>query len=85
MLSSLPAPRHFAPDGPLADAEIRAALARALSRLPERQRLAVLLRFEEGLSVRDAAAALGVSEHACESLLARGTAALRRLLSELRA
>jgi RNA polymerase sigma-70 factor (ECF subfamily) len=78
VLASLPAPRSFDADGPLRDAETRLALARALAKLPERQRLAVLLRHFEGLPVRDMAAALGVSEHAAESLLARGTLALRR-------
>ncbi len=80
VLASIPAPSHFSPDGPLQDAETRIALARALARLPERQRLAVLLRHYEGFSVRDVAATLGTSEHAAESLLARGTATLRRHL-----
>ena len=84
VLASLPAPAGFDPEGSLRDAETRAALARALSRLPERQRAAVLLRYFEGLSVRDVAAALGKSEHAAESLLARGTAALRSALRPLR-
>jgi RNA polymerase sigma-70 factor (ECF subfamily) len=82
LLASLPAPRFFAADAPLADSDLRAALARALARLPERQRLAVLLRYFDGLAVRDVAAALNASEHATESLLARGTAALRRLLAD---
>jgi RNA polymerase sigma-70 factor (ECF subfamily) len=81
LLASLPAPRFFAADGPLHDAQARAALARALARLPERQRLAVLLRFFDELPVRDIADALAISEHAAESLLARGTATLRRLLA----
>jgi RNA polymerase sigma-70 factor (ECF subfamily) len=77
VLESLPAPPRFDPDGPLRDAETRAALARALARLPVRQRLAVLLRHFEALPMRDVAAALGTSEHAAESLVARGLAALR--------
>ncbi len=79
-LDSLPAPRHFDADGPLRDAETRAALAEGLARLPDRQRLAVLLRYYEGLRVRDVAEALGTSEDAAESLLARGTSLLRRSL-----
>jgi RNA polymerase sigma-70 factor (ECF subfamily) len=81
LLASLPAPRGFEAGGPLADAEIRLAVTRALSRLPERQRLAVLLRYFEDLRVRDIAAALGVSERAAESLVARGTENLRRALA----
>jgi RNA polymerase sigma-70 factor (ECF subfamily) len=84
VLGSLPAPSAFDPEGRLRDEETRLALARALARLPERQRLAVLLRYFEGLPVRDVAAALGKSEHAAESLLARGTAALRKTLGPLR-
>lgn len=76
-LAVLPAPRHFDADGPLRDAETRAELATALARLPDRQRLAVLLRYYEGLRVRDVAEALGTSEDAAESLLARGLTALR--------
>jgi len=84
VLASLPAPAAFDPEGALRDEETRAALARALVRLPESQRLAVLLRYFEGLAVRDVAAALGKSEHAAESLVARGTAALRKSLGPLR-
>lgn len=80
VLASLPAPAHFDADGPLHDAERRALLARALSRLPERQRLAILLRYFEDLPVRDVAAALQVSDHAAESLLARGMASLRTIV-----
>jgi len=80
VLASLPAPAHFDADSPLHHAERRALLARALARLPERQRMAVLLHYFEDLPVRDVAAALQVSEHAAESLLARGMAALRTAL-----
>ena len=80
ILASLPAPPHFDPEGPLHDADMRATLARALARLPQRQRLAVLLHHFEDLSLREVAAALGASEHAAESLVARGMAGLRRQL-----
>jgi RNA polymerase sigma-70 factor (ECF subfamily) len=85
VLASLPAPARFAADGPALAAETRLALARALAQLPDRQRLAVVLHHFEGLGLRDVATALGTSEHAAESLLARGTAALRRRLRGLRA
>jgi RNA polymerase sigma-70 factor (ECF subfamily) len=84
LLASLPAPRHFDADGPLCDMEARLALARALARLPDRQRLAMLLRYFEGMSVRDVAEVLEVSEHAAESLISRGTATLRQRLGPLR-
>ena len=84
VLASLPAPRFFAADGPLEAGETRLVLARELARLPDRQRLAVLLHHFEGLPVRDVAGALGVSEHAAESLVARGMATLRIRLQALR-
>jgi RNA polymerase sigma-70 factor, ECF subfamily len=83
VLASLPAPRSFDTDGALRDAETRLALARELGRLPDRQRLAVLLRHFEGLSLHDIAVALEVSDRAAESLLARGTASLRERLRSL--
>jgi RNA polymerase sigma-70 factor (ECF subfamily) len=84
ILASLPAPAHFDADSPLRAAETRAALARALARLPDRQRLAVLLRHFESFPLRDIATALDTSEHAAESLLARGMRSLRIFLDNPR-
>ncbi|MBS7458021.1 RNA polymerase sigma factor [Coralloluteibacterium stylophorae] len=61
-------------------AEREARVAAALEALPERQHAAIALCHYEGLSQREAAAALEVSEEALESLLARGRRALRRSL-----
>jgi RNA polymerase sigma-70 factor (ECF subfamily) len=58
-------------------------LAQALAELPERQRLTVLLRHDEGMSQREIAATLGTSESAVESLLQRALATLRRKLRSL--
>ncbi len=55
----------------------------ALSELPERQRDAILLHHYQELSNIDAAAVLGVSVDALESLLARGRRALRVRLQGL--
>ncbi|GAB4520115.1 MAG: RNA polymerase sigma factor [Amphiplicatus sp.] len=57
--------------------ETRAAVAAALAALPERQRAAIVLCHYQELSNIDAAAALGVSVEAVESLLARGRRAMR--------
>ncbi len=54
----------------------------ALAELPPFQRLAVILRYVDGLTVAEIAEALGRSEHAVESLLARGRTALRSLLRD---
>ncbi len=53
----------------------------ALARLPQRQRAAVVLRQDEGLSYREIAAVLDTTESAVESLLTRAIAALRRDLA----
>lgn len=53
----------------------------ALDRLPERQRAAILLAHFQDMGQSEAAAAMGLSEHAYESLLARGRRRLRVLLS----
>ena len=63
-------------------AETDARLARALARLPDGQRVAIVLRYLDGLSVPAVAATVGKSVHAVESLLARGRANLKRLLAE---
>jgi len=51
--------------------ELRRALRQALGRLPERQRAALLLVHYEGLSYREAAQTLEVSEKALKSLIHR--------------
>jgi RNA polymerase sigma-70 factor (ECF subfamily) len=57
------------------------ALQRALADLPERQRLAVVLRHLEGLANPEIAAILGVGVEAVESLTARGKRALAQALA----
>ncbi|MCY3877970.1 MAG: sigma-70 family RNA polymerase sigma factor [Rhodobacteraceae bacterium] len=56
------------------------ALHRELAQLPERQRLAVILRHFEGASNPQIAEILGTSTEAVESLLARGIRELKRKL-----
>ena len=60
----------------------RIDLARALRRLPRRQREVVVLRYLADFSEADVAAALGVSTGAVKSHASRGLAALRRWLEE---
>lgn len=59
----------------------RERLAAALATLPDAQRLAIVLRYLDDLSVPEIATATGKSVHAVESLLARGRVSLRRTLS----
>jgi RNA polymerase sigma-70 factor (ECF subfamily) len=67
------------PEGGLVEEErVRAAI----DRLPRRQRAAVLLFHMQSLPQREAAAVLGVSESAFESLLARARRQMRRWLQD---
>ncbi|MCC6174690.1 MAG: sigma-70 family RNA polymerase sigma factor [Chloroflexi bacterium] len=59
----------------------RQALAPAMARLTAEQRQAVQLRFLEGMSVAEAAAAMSRSEEAVKKLQARALANLRRSLA----
>jgi RNA polymerase sigma-70 factor (ECF subfamily) len=68
------------PEQSLERADVSKAVNAALARLPENQRSAVVLCHQQGLDDREAAAVLGISRRALESLLARGR---RRLKAEL--
>jgi RNA polymerase sigma-70 factor (sigma-E family) len=59
------------------DPALRDEQWQALGRLPNRQRAALVLRFYEDLSEADAAAILGCSTSAVNSLVVRGLRALR--------
>jgi RNA polymerase sigma-70 factor (ECF subfamily) len=69
----------------MAVAELGLRVEAAVSALPERQREAVVLCHYQELSNIDAAALMGVSVEALESLLARGRRTLRAGLADLRA
>ncbi|HEY6453005.1 MAG TPA: sigma-70 family RNA polymerase sigma factor [Steroidobacteraceae bacterium] len=58
----------------------RAALAAALEHLPVRQRAAMTLVYDEGLSGAETARVMGLSAKAVERLLARARAQLRECL-----
>jgi RNA polymerase sigma-70 factor (ECF subfamily) len=74
-----PDPAAGADDG-IEARERQASLARALRELPERQRAAMTLVYDEGLSGAEAGRVLGLSAKAVERLLARGRAFLRSRL-----
>ena len=71
------------PSGGLWDREISTRVQREVAALPERQRAALSLVHFEELSNIDAAALLGVTVEALESLLARARRTLRERLSEM--
>jgi RNA polymerase sigma-70 factor (sigma-E family) len=74
-------PERAAPD-PAEHTAARMTMLDALARLPDRQRLAVVLRHWEDLSVEDAAEIMGCSTGAVKSQTARGLQSLRELLQE---
>lgn len=74
-----PDPRPDAAAG-IAREEVARRVAAALAALPERQRAAITLCHHQGLGNIEAAAVLGISVEALESLLARGRRALRERL-----
>ncbi len=80
-LPELPDPAPSA-ERQLSEAQTAARVAREIAALPERQRSAIALVHEEGLSNIDAAEVLGVSVDALESLLARARRRLRERLAE---
>jgi RNA polymerase sigma-70 factor (sigma-E family) len=64
--------------------EERSALFDALQELPEQQRKVVVLRHWLGLSVRETAGELGISEGTVKSHSSRGLAALEQVLAAQR-
>lgn len=66
----------------VADRDAAAAVARAIATLPEDARAVVVLRDLQGLSTKEAAAVLGVSEGAVKVRLHRAHMRLRELVGE---
>ena len=80
-------PRQALPDTPGAEHEALGLLEQAVARaalrgLPERQREAIVLRYDAGLSQDEVAAAMGISRGAVNSHTARGLSALRAALEQ---
>lgn len=71
-----------APQPRLEQSDLRGALERAIRQLPMRYRAAVILRDVEGLSTREAAEVLDLSEAALKSRLHRARLAVRRSLDD---
>lgn len=71
------------PEQQLIKHEERSLIAKALTQLPEKQRIAIVLSKYEDLSQREIAEILHTSEGAVESLLQRAKQSLRKQLSAL--
>jgi RNA polymerase sigma factor (sigma-70 family) len=72
-----------APDRGLEAADVGRRVAQAMQALPDRQREAVALCHYQDLTNIEAAAVMGVSIEALESLLSRGRRALRTALADM--
>jgi len=74
-------PTDEIPDRPVADhtgdSELHDTLSRALRRLPERMRAAVVLRYYEDMSEAEIAGVLGISLGTVKSTVSRAVAKLR--------
>jgi RNA polymerase sigma-70 factor (ECF subfamily) len=75
-------PRPASQQAVVEEREMAEAVHAALSRLPERQRLALTLFHFEGMSQIEVGRALGVSDEAVESLLARARRSLKADLKD---
>ena len=78
---SLPDHARSIPDKALLERELELAIDRAILSLPERQRLAVVLRRYEGKSYEEIADVLNLSVPAVKSILFRARSELRSALS----
>jgi len=72
----------FNPAANLIVKERAAEIRRAMDGLPPRQRMAVILKYYEGLSYAGIASAMGITVKAVERLLDRARTALRSRLSQ---
>lgn len=80
-VSRFPEGREPAAPDATDDVERRVGLLQALHALPFRQRATIILRYLEGMSERETAAALGCSEGTVKSQSARALGTLRSYLS----
>jgi RNA polymerase sigma-70 factor, ECF subfamily len=79
-IQEIPDIRGMAPDKQAIDAELGSEIQRAMGKLPEEQRATMLLRFADGLSYAEVAAATGVSIGTVMSRLFNGRRKLMKLL-----
>jgi RNA polymerase sigma-70 factor (ECF subfamily) len=77
---TLPDPEAPAPDGKMQRTELRRQVQEAISELPEKQQMAVVLSKYEGMSYADVAQTLGCTTMAAKSLLARARENLKQRL-----
>ena len=74
-------PARHVPDEELLQAELQAAIEKAIGGLPEKQRMAVVLRRYEGKSYEEIGEVLDLTVAAVKSLLFRARTELRAALN----
>jgi RNA polymerase sigma factor FliA len=77
-------PESIKPADALDEVEVREALAEAISRLPEREKLVVTLYYYEELTLREIGEVLGVTESRVSQLHTKAVLGLRSHLSAAR-
>ena len=80
--STLAIGREANPEKRLGNTELKELLQKALSTLPENQRLVVIMKEYEGLKLREIAEALAISENTVKSRLYYALGSLKKLLEE---
>jgi len=78
------APEAFSPQKAAENAELSAAVRRAIQNLPENQRIAILLRQYNDFSYKEISKIMGISLSAVESLIQRARQSLKKSLSPYR-
>ena len=81
-LANLATPEREQPEHALSDFERRRGLQRAIEQLPEEQRIAMLLRMEQDLSLEEIATVTGTGRETVKSRLRYAMTRLREALSE---
>ncbi|MFC5435143.1 RNA polymerase sigma factor [Rhodanobacter umsongensis] len=81
-LARVATPEREQPDHALAEAERRRRLQRALEQLPHEQRVAVLLRLQQELTLEEIATVTGAGRETVKSRLRYAMTRLREVLSE---
>ena len=81
-LASDPIQEEAGPDGVALTREQTASLEEAVGRLGERQRVAILLRYQQGLSCQEIAEVLDATPNAVSIQLHRAHQASRRMLGD---
>jgi RNA polymerase sigma-70 factor (ECF subfamily) len=76
-----PADSKPGPDGEVLNLELHQAIESAMAMLPEKERLAVIMRQHEGMPYEEIAVVLGISLPAVKSLLFRARNSLRERLA----